>query len=246
MRCWRVVGCSVRAFRCIDHNQLLGVFVEFSLIVGMCQVQFCDWLPATEWSENILNPGECVGLSLGCLICGQFVVPTDPYRAILLDNRDYGCCPIRRLYLLNHPFFLQMVKFILNLALQCISCFSGLIESWLCLGVHVDICLDSLDSTQLSLQDFCMTTSHHWSGVGMTSLDAGPWASLFPRGLVHSLAPSVDPVPSPVHCRRPWLWLIQLWGRPLPCRWSVSHLTSSLLEHFGLSEVMISGFADNW
>ena len=91
----------------VDRCVLFRVFRQRDLLVGVCQVQLREELPARERCKDVLDAREWVWVSLGDSIDGQFIVATDSNaasrRALRKKAKNPTCstwddftCPIPR------------------------------------------------------------------------------------------------------------------------------------------------------
>ena len=55
---------SVEPPVCVDHNKLLGLIVQYELLVSLTHIQLCKQLSPSKLSEEILNFGKGYRLSL--------------------------------------------------------------------------------------------------------------------------------------------------------------------------------------
>ena len=128
----------------IDGHILVGCFVQFDLLIGVRQVQFCEFFPTGQGYEEVLDPGDGVVVDLGCFVYCHFVVATKSDVSISLDDGDHGGSPVRELNWLNHSLALKSLQFSFNFLPESVWERPGLVELRSGCRIDMDSCRDAL------------------------------------------------------------------------------------------------------
>ena len=74
---------------CVNGDISPGILVEMELLIRVFEIQLAEGCPSSQRGKQAVHARQ-VGVDLGGLVHGQFVVTTDPYCTISLDHGDNG------------------------------------------------------------------------------------------------------------------------------------------------------------
>ena len=81
-------GCSVEALVRVHCHILPGLVIQNDLLVGVHEIQFRECLPTSQGREEVVDPGQGVGVEFGHPVHRHLIIPADPYGPIGLDDGD--------------------------------------------------------------------------------------------------------------------------------------------------------------